>query len=89
MGIYSANAVSGSDAAQIRAALEEIVATNEHVLQFHGLYVDEELRGANFDLVVSFDAPDRRAVVDQVINEMLERFPGYGFAAVLDSDISD
>ena len=89
VGIYSANAVSGSDAAQIRAALEEIVATNEHVLQFHGLYVDEELRGANFDLVVSFDAPDRRAVVDQVINEMLERFPGYGFAAVLDSDISD
>lgn len=89
VGIYSSNAVEGSDASAIRSVLEQIVAEEEYVLQFHGLYVDESLKGANFDLVVSFDAPDRHAVLSHVIDVLQERFPEYGFAAILDSDISD
>jgi hypothetical protein len=59
------------------------------VLQIHGLYVDEELKGANFDLVVSFDAPDREALRDDILAHMHERFPDYSFVAILDSDIAD
>lgn len=89
VGIYSTNAGEGSDAQQIRAALEEIVEKNPYVLQTHGLYVDSELRGATFDVVVSFEAPDREAVIQDVLDEMHQRFEGYAFEAILDSDLSD
>lgn len=89
VGIYSTNTSEGTSTAAIRDKLNELVEREEHVLQIHGLYVDEELKGANFDVVVSFAAPDRRAVVDQVVASMSEAFPDYAFVAVLDSDISD
>lgn len=89
VGIYSTNADDDNEVAFIRAALEELIEQEEHVLQLHGLYVDQEKRTVSFDLVVSFDAPDRSAVVDRVASQMRERFPEYRFTVVLDSDISD
>ncbi len=89
VGIYSTNTTDGSDTARIRAALQQIVDENEDVLQFHGLYVDESIKGANFDLVVSFGPKNRQAVVDQALETMQTQFPEYGFSAVLDSDIAD
>ena len=89
VGIYSTNTTDGSDTARIRAALQQIVDENEDVLQFHGLYVDEAIKGANFDLVVSFGPKNRQAVVDQALETMQTQFPEYGFSAVLDSDIAD
>lgn len=89
VGIYSSNTSDTSESSAIRTALEKKVEENEYVLQFHGLYVDEEHHGANFDLVMSFDAPDRRAVIDEIVAELKEEFPAYSFVAVLDSDISD
>ncbi|MBR2683861.1 MAG: cation transporter [Atopobiaceae bacterium] len=89
VGIYSTNADDDNEVAFIRATLEELIEQEEHVLQLHGLYVDQEKHTVTFDLVVSFDAPDRSAVVDRVASQMRERFPEYRFTVVLDSDISD
>lgn len=89
VGIYSTNASEGSEAQEIQAALDEIVADNPYVLQFHGLYVDAGLKGATFDLVISFEAPDRNEVREHVIDQMNERFPEYAFVAVVDTDVSD
>ena len=89
VGVYSTNTADDSQTAAIRAALDELVAEHENVLQVHGLYVDEELKGANFDLVVSFDEHDRAALRDDILAHMHERFPDYSFVAILDSDIAD
>ena len=89
IGIYSANTNADGSAANVLAALEELTDYEEYVLQYHGFYVDEEIKAVNFDLVVSFDAPDRREVFDRVVNTMKRRFPDYTFVAVMDSDISD
>lgn len=89
VGVYAANADEGSAAHAIRTALDEIVSTEPHVLQVHGLYVDDELKGVTFDLVIGFEAGDRNAVRQRVLDEMHRRFPGYAFVAVLDSDVSD
>lgn len=89
VGVYSTNTEDGTQAAAIRAELDQIVREDNRILQFHGLYVDEELKGATFDLVVGFDAPDRRAVLRQTLDRLQERFPEYAFDAVLDTDISD
>ncbi len=89
VGIYSTNTQEGTEVHAIHAALEEICEPNPYVLQVHGLYVDTELKGGTFDLVVSFDAPDRGAVRAEVLDQLHDRFPDYAFDCVIDNDISD
>ncbi len=89
VGIYSTNSTEGSDAKAIREALEGIVRKDPYVLQVHGLYVDSELKGATFDVVISWEAESREAVRQSVVDRMGELFPEYAFVAVLDSDVSD
>ena len=89
VGIYSANASSEGDVAAIRDALIKWSNDDMYILQVHGLYVDEEARKVNFDIVVSWDAPNRRDVVKRLMERLSEAFPSYRFCPTLDSDISD
>lgn len=89
VGIYSTNAVEGSDTYAIRTALDKIVEEEPHVLQVHGLYVEQELKGVTFDIVIAFEAGDRDVVRQRVLDRMHELFPDYAFVAVIDSDVSD
>lgn len=89
VGIYSQNASQDGDVGAIRSALLKLANDDMYVLQVHGFYADEQERVVTFDLVVSWDAPDRHAVVNRVLDSMREQFPDYTFKAVLDSDISD
>ena len=89
VGIYSTNAIEGSQGYAIHAALDKIVEEEPYVLQMHGLYVDTELKGVTFDLVIAFEAGDRVAVRDRVVERMSQEFPDYAFVAVIDSDVSD
>ena len=89
VGFYATNTDEGSMASTIHQALEEVIATEPHVLQTHGLFVDEKLKGVTFDLVIAFEAGNRDEVRQRVVDRMSERFPDYAFVAVLDSDISD
>lgn len=88
VGVYATNTSEGPEARAIHEALDEIVAREQYVLQVHGLYVDSKVKGATFDLVIAYEAGNRVAVRDRVVDEMHERFPGYAFVAVLDSDVA-
>lgn len=88
VGVYATNSLEGPEAQAIHDALDEIVAREEHVLQVHGLYVDTTLKGCTFDIVITYEAGNREALRQKVIDEMHERFPGYAFVAVLDSDVA-
>ena len=60
---------------------------HEHVLQMHGFHMhDDEIR---FDLVVGFEAPDRKEIHAAVCREIQEAYPDYRVYIALDSDISD
>ncbi len=91
VGVYSKNSHDAEldEAAAMRDELKRLAEASEHVLETHGLFVDADLKTARFDVVVSFDAPDRRAVMNQLVRRMQQAFPGYEFSATLDSDISD
>jgi cation diffusion facilitator family transporter len=89
VGVYATNTDESSQTHAIRVALDDVVSIEPHVLQVHGLYVDEELKGVTLDLVIGFEAGDRDAVRRRVVDEMHRRFPGYAFVAVLDSDVSE
>jgi hypothetical protein len=88
VGVYATNSLEGPEAQAIHEALDEIVEREEHVLQVHGLYVDTAVKGCTFDIVIAYEAGDREALRQKVIDEMHERFPGYAFVAVLDSDVA-
>lgn len=89
VGVYATNVSKDSEAYAMRAALDDIISIEPHVLQAHGLYVDEKLKGATFDLVIAFEAGNREEVRDRVVQAMHERFPEYAFVGVIDSDIAD
>lgn len=88
VGIYSSN-TQDDTAAEMRAYVLDLAEANEYVMELHGFYVDEATKHVSFDLVVSFDAPDRRAVVDRISEIVERRYPDYTFQVALDSDISD
>lgn len=91
VGIYSVNTSldATDDVAAIRIKLDQIAAAEPYVLQTHGLYVDTNAKIALFDIIVSFDAPDREAVYARVAQALDEAFPAYRFTITLDADISD
>ena len=91
VGIYSVNtdSTADDDAAKISNELDKIVSGEPFVLQTHGLYVDEAAKTVLFDIIVSYDALDRGAVLARVANTLKDSFPGYKFTMTLDEDISD
>lgn len=88
VGIYARNE-GGAVATKIRHDVYDIADANDNVLEVHGFYVDEEAKSIRFDLVVSFDAPDREEVVGKIKDILLRRYPDYTFQVALDSDISN
>lgn len=88
VGIYSTN-TSDSKAVAIRQRCAKIVWSHEHIVEMHGFYVDEGAKSVRFDVVVAFDAPDRRAIVDDIVRQCEQAYPGWQFMVVLDSDVSD
>lgn len=88
VGVYSVNE-SDDMTASMRAYVLELAEAEEYVQELHGFFVDEERRLCTFDLVVSFDAPDRRAVSNRVQEEVQRRYPDYTVYVALDRDMSD
>jgi cation diffusion facilitator family transporter len=88
VGIYSVN--TGDDAAaQMRKYLYDLAQGDDNIIEVHGFYIDEDTKYASFDLVISFDAPDRHAVLEHIKSTMEGQYPDYSFSVALDSDITD
>ena len=89
VGIYSENREAEGDVREIREDIDKVISEHEEVLQVHGFYVDEEIKLVNFDLVLNFDAKNRKEVYAQIVREIQELHPDYRFQVVLDADITD
>ena len=55
----------------------------------HGFYLNEEKKTIRFDVVVSFDAPDRKEVYQNIVKEVNKKYPDYTLQIALDTDFSD
>lgn len=88
VGIYSVNTKNDS-AAKMRDEIYKKVRSNEYVLETHGFYADEKTKTVRFDIVVSFDAPDRREVYSEIKSEMEKLYPDYTFQIALDTDFTE
>ena len=55
----------------------------------HGFYLLKDQKTLRFDIVISFDAKDRRAVFREVIDDVQKAFPDYQLQAAMDTDFSE
>ena len=88
VGIYSVNTDEASS--KLRSEVYSAV-TQKHseVLEIHGFYLNPNKHEIQMDLVISFDAGDRKQLQQTIVDELTAQFPEYHFAIIVDSDISD
>ena len=88
IGVYSVN-TRDEEVIETRRKVQEIVFSHPHVKQIHGFYLVKEQKSMRFDIVVSFDAKDRRAVYDEVVADVQKAFPGYTLQVAMDTDFAE
>jgi len=88
IGVYARN-TQDSEAAAIQEDIRALVSATRYVLQMHGFYLNAGTKELHFDIVVSFDAPDREEVHQQLQRTVQWKYPEYRVHITLDSDLSD
>lgn len=88
IGVYSVNTKNPGVIAA-REQVQKIVLAHPHVLQIHAFYLLEEQKTMRFDLVISLDAKDRRAVYNEVIADVQKAFPDYHLQVAMDTDFAE
>lgn len=88
VGVYSMN-TKDDVSAKVRDNVREIVFRHEHIMQMHGFYLNDEKKTMRFDLIISFDADDRRKIYNEVLDDIKKVYPEYELQVVLDTDFSE
>ena len=88
IGVYSVN-TKDEDVIRAKRKVEEIVFSNEYVRQMHGFYLTKDEKKMRFDIVVSFNAKDRRAVYTDVVAAVQKDFPDYTLQVAMDTDYTE
>ncbi len=88
IGVYSVN-TKDEEVIQTRQKVSKIVFSHKHVRQMHGFYLVKEQKKMRFDIVISFDAKDRRALYDEVLADVQNAFPDYQLQVAMDTDFTE
>ena len=88
VGVYSIN-TRDEEIIAAQEKVREIVFSHEHVKQMHGFYLVKDRKTMRFDIVISFDAKDRRAVYSEVAADVQKAFPDYTLQITMDTDFAE
>lgn len=88
ISVYSRN-TQDAETVDVYNRLKDLVYKYKYVLQLHGFYLDKETKTIRFDLVISFDSPNRVETFKEIVSGVKEEFPEYTVAPVLDTDFSE
>ena len=88
IGVYSVN-TNDEENIRIREKVREIALSHEHVQQIHGFYLDQDEKTMRFDVVISFNAGDRREVYTEVVADVQQAFPDYQLQIAMDTDFGE
>ena len=88
IGVYSVN-TKNPEAVEAREKVAGIVMSHEHILQLHGFYYDKSEKTIRFDIVVSFNAPDRHQVYKEICEAVQNAYPDYTLQVAMDTDFSE
>lgn len=88
IGVYSVN-TKDEEVIRAQEKVREIVFSHSYITQMHGFYLIKEQKAMRFDIVVSFDAKDRRAVYKEVVSDVQKAFPEYTLQVTMDTDFAE
>lgn len=88
IGVYSVNTMD-EDIIEAKRRVSEIVFSHPHVLQMHGFYMDKENKTMRFDIVISFDAKERKTVYRSILADVQKAYPEYQLQVAMDMDFSE
>ena len=88
IGVYSVN-TRDPEIIEAKKTVQTIAFSHEYVRQMHGFYLLKEEKEMRFDIVISFDAPDRRAVCSAVVADVQKAFPAYTLQVAMDTDFAE
>ena len=88
IGVYSVN-TKDPEVIAVQKRVRETVLAHEYVRQIHGFYLQKEQKAMRFDIVISFDAKDRRAVYEEVVSDVQKQFPEYKLQVAMDTDFAE
>ena len=88
IGVYSVN-TKDKEIIKIKKQVEKIVFSHEYVRQMHGFYLLKEQKTMRFDIVISFDAKDRKAVYAEIVSDVKKAFPDYELQVAMDTDFAE
>ena len=88
VGVYSVN-TKDEEIMEAQKKVREIVLSHPYVRQIHGFYIVRETKTMRFDIVISFEANDRRAVYTDVVNDVQKAYPDYQLQVFMDTDFAE
>ncbi len=88
VGVYSINTKDESMIA-IREDVKAIALGTQNVKQLHGFYINADSRTMRFDVVISFEAKDRRIVYQKVVENVQKQYPDYQIIVGMDMDYNE
>lgn len=88
IGLYSVNTMD-EEVIALREGVKDIALSVEYVNQIHGFYLDKENKKMRFDMVISFDAKDRKEVYREACEKINKKYPDYLIDAGMDTDYNE
>ena len=88
VGVYSIN-TQDTEAAKFRKEISERVLSHEYAKQVHGFYYNKSEKAVRFDVVISFDADSRQAVLEDIRKDLSQEYPEYNFSMAMDMDYGE
>ena len=88
VGVYSVN-TKDKDVVELRNKIRDQVMAHKFVKGVHGFYYSKKDSYARFDVVISFDAKSRKAVFDEVMEELHKNYPDINFVVAMDMDYGE
>ena len=88
IGVYSVN-TKDAETIETKKKLLDVVFAHPHVRQLHGFYLIKDQKTMRFDLVISFDAEDRKAAFEEVMADVQKAFPDYTLQGAMDTDFAE
>ena len=85
IGIYASNNTSKT-AKKVKENILKITSKNPHIIELHGLFIDEEEKFISFDLKYDFNEKDIEASNKVIKQELKEFYPDYKFQILTDID---
>ena len=88
VGVYSVN-TKDAHVIKVREDIRSIVMADPNIVGMHGFYISEDRKEIRFDMVFSFNTPDRRTLYYEIVNKLNEKYPGYDLRIGIDSDFTE